>query len=95
MLGGKAGVLAVAEGLERWARRVPIVIDPVMVSTSGAALPSTRRRRRSVTRVLPLAALVTPNLLEAAALLGVRPAADGDEAKDRPRGCLRSAPARS
>ena len=83
MLGGEAGVLAVAEGLERWARRVPIVVDPVMVSTSGAALLEQGAEAALVTRLLPLAALVTPNLLEAAALLGVRPAADGGEAKEQ------------
>lgn len=83
MLGGEAGVLAVAEGLERWARRVPIVVDPVMVSTSGAALLEQGAEAALVTRLLPLAALVTPNLLEAAALLGVRPAAGEGEAREQ------------
>jgi hydroxymethylpyrimidine/phosphomethylpyrimidine kinase len=83
MLGGEAGVLAVAEGLERWARRVPIVVDPVMVSTSGAALLEQGAEAALVARLLPLAALVTPNLLEAGALLGVRPATDGGEAKEQ------------
>jgi hydroxymethylpyrimidine/phosphomethylpyrimidine kinase len=83
MLGGEAGVLAVAEGLERWARRVPIVADPVMVSTSGAALLEQGAEAALVARLLPLAVLVTPNLVEAAALLGVRPATDGGEAKEQ------------
>ncbi len=83
MLGGEAGVLAVAEGLERWARQVPIVLDPVMVSTSGAALLEKGAEAVLVARLLPLAALVTPNLLEAAALLGARLAADAGEAKEQ------------
>ena len=87
-------MLAVAEGLERWAQRVPIVVDPVMVSTSGAALLEQGAEAALVTRLLPLAALVTPNLLEAAALLASGPRA-GAKPGSRPRGCLRAVPARS
>ena len=83
MLGGEAGVLAVAEALERWARGIPIVIDPVMVSTSGSALLEKGAEAALVARLLPLAALVTPNLPEAAALLGAPPAAGAGEAKEQ------------
>ena len=50
---------------------VPLVVDPVMVASSGAQLLERRRgRRRSSTRLFPLATVVTPNLPEAVALAG-------------------------
>jgi hydroxymethylpyrimidine/phosphomethylpyrimidine kinase len=50
--------------------RLPLVVDPVMVSTSGAPLlkPSAVKTLRS--RLLPLATLITPNLQEAEILVG-------------------------
>jgi hydroxymethylpyrimidine/phosphomethylpyrimidine kinase len=83
MLGGESGVLAVAEGLERWARGTPIVVDPVMVSTSGSRLLEKGAEAALVARLFPLAALVTPNLLEAAALLNTQPARNGHEVKEQ------------
>jgi hydroxymethylpyrimidine kinase/phosphomethylpyrimidine kinase len=52
--------------------RPPLVVDPVMVATSGARLlkPSALRVLRQ--RLLPLATLVTPNLPEAEILVGRR-----------------------
>jgi hydroxymethylpyrimidine/phosphomethylpyrimidine kinase len=81
MLGGEAGVLAVAEGLERWAHGIPIVIDPVMVSSSGSLLLEKDAEAALIACLFPLAALITPNLLEAAALLGTRPAASESEVR--------------
>ncbi len=81
MLGGEAGVLAVAERLERLAHDIPIVIDPVMVSTSGSRLLEKDAEAALVACLFPLAALITPNLLEAAALLGAQPAASEGEAR--------------
>jgi len=55
-------------------KRPPLVVDPVMVSTSGTRLlgpPAVRLLRE---QLLPLAALVTPNLDETAVLVGKRPA---------------------
>ena len=83
MLGGEAGVLAVAEVLETHARGIPIVVDPVMVSTSGARLLEAGAETVLKTRLLPLAALVTPNLLEAAALLGAPVAGTVSEVKEQ------------
>ena len=53
------------------AGRVPLVVDPVMVATSGARLlkPSAIRLMRD--GLLPLATLVTPNLEEAGILAGM------------------------
>lgn len=55
---------------------IPAVVDPVMVATSGATLLAPEAIEAVRTRLIPLAALVTPNLDEAALLLG-RPARGG------------------
>jgi hydroxymethylpyrimidine/phosphomethylpyrimidine kinase len=72
----KTGMLAEA-GLVRLVARAirqngwgPLVVDPVMVSTSGARLLSTEAEEVVREDLLPLAALVTPNLDEAAILTG-------------------------
>lgn len=69
MLGSRALVACVAEALG--AQGPPLVVDPVMVATSGARLlePDAVEAYREV--LLPLAALATPNLDEAAVLLGI------------------------
>jgi hydroxymethylpyrimidine/phosphomethylpyrimidine kinase len=51
-------------------RRPPLVVDPVMIASSGAALVQNSTRATFVERLLPLAMLVTPNLDETGALLG-------------------------
>jgi len=50
--------------------RVPLVVDPVMVSTSGARLLQPLAIKLLKEDLLPIASLVTPNLLEAEILLG-------------------------
>lgn len=50
---------------------VPRVIDPVMVATSGATLLAADAVESLITRILPGAALVTPNLPESNVLLGL------------------------
>jgi hydroxymethylpyrimidine/phosphomethylpyrimidine kinase len=47
-----------------------LVVDPVMVSTSGARLLELDAVDTLVTRLFPLATVVTPNLAEAEALVG-------------------------
>ena len=69
MLSQPAVIDAVASGLERHRAR-NIVLDPVMVATSGDRLISEAAISRLRDRLLPLALTVTPNLPEAAALLG-------------------------
>ncbi len=61
----------VAAILEERAAKIPLVIDPVMVATSGDLLlqPAAIAAYRS--RLFPLATLVTPNMAEAAALTGL------------------------
>ncbi len=55
-----------------------IVVDPVMVSTSGARLLQEEAVTELTSRLLPLAALITPNIPEAEILAG-RPIASADE----------------
>src|SRR5438128_4078446 len=49
---------------------VPLVVDPVMVASSGARLLQEDAVEALVSRVFPLATVVTPNVLEAEALVG-------------------------
>ena len=51
-------------------RRVPLIVDPVMVATSGARLLKPAAVAYLQKELLPLAALVTPNVDEAAVLIG-------------------------
>ncbi len=72
----KTGMLAEARLVRLVARAIrengwaPLVVDPVMVSTSGARLLSTEAEEVVREDLLPLAGLVTPNLDEAAILTG-------------------------
>ena len=47
-----------------------MVCDPVMVATSGAKLIEDKTVATLVSRLFPLSTLITPNLREAAVLLG-------------------------
>jgi hydroxymethylpyrimidine/phosphomethylpyrimidine kinase len=59
---------AIVVGLDRW-KPDHIVLDPVMVATSGDRLLATDAVEAMRTRLIPRASLITPNLPEAAALL--------------------------
>src|SRR5205085_8787618 len=52
------------------AHRVPLVVDPVMVASSGARLLEEDAVDALVQELFPLATVVTPNLMEAEALAG-------------------------
>jgi hydroxymethylpyrimidine/phosphomethylpyrimidine kinase len=69
-LGDVAVVRAVARAAERF--QFPLVVDPVMVSKHGAALMEPDAVAALRDQLLPRAALVTPNLPEAEALVGGR-----------------------
>ncbi len=71
MLGDVAVIDAVCEVLERKARGVPLVIDPVIASTSGFRMLDAAAIAVVKQRLLPLAVLLTPNLPEAEALGGM------------------------
>ena len=69
MLSTTAIIRAVADRLR--AHRVErLVVDPVMLAKSGDPLLEPDARQALVEAILPLALVVTPNLLEAAALAG-------------------------
>ena len=72
------GRATVAERLSRY-RATPIVLDPVMVATSGDRLLKPDAIEAMRTKLMPLAAVVTPNLPEAAALLDAPEATSEDE----------------
>jgi hydroxymethylpyrimidine/phosphomethylpyrimidine kinase len=78
MLGNAGVVEAVAAGLARH-RHLPVVLDPVMVATSGDRLLTPDAVEALRRRLVPLALVVTPNLPEAAALLDASQAATEDE----------------
>ncbi len=68
MLFSRRTIDAVAAVLEE--RRVPLVVDPVLVASSGARLLAEDASAALVGRLFPLATVVTPNLAEAQALTG-------------------------
>jgi hydroxymethylpyrimidine/phosphomethylpyrimidine kinase len=70
MLADVATIDAVAEALDL-VGDAPVVVDPVMVAESGAILLDPAARSALVERILPRAAVATPNLLEARALSGL------------------------
>jgi hydroxymethylpyrimidine/phosphomethylpyrimidine kinase len=75
MVAQLATIDAIAAGLARWSPK-HVVLDPVMVATSGDRLLAADAVERLRTKLIPRAALITPNLPEAAALLDEPVAAD-------------------
>jgi hydroxymethylpyrimidine/phosphomethylpyrimidine kinase len=69
MLGSEEVVRAVA-GAVRSLGIGPLVVDPVLAASTGRPLLDPPALAALVAELLPLAALVTPNLTEAGALLG-------------------------
>ena len=74
----KTGMLAtadivhgVADRAGHWGPRVRLVVDPVFVSSSGRSLLTEEGKSALLKRLIPSAALVTPNIPEATALTGV------------------------
>jgi hydroxymethylpyrimidine/phosphomethylpyrimidine kinase len=87
LLPGSAAIRAIAAVLRRHPR-LPLVVDPVIGSTSGTRFLSTAALRELRRSLLPLATLLTPNRPEAEALVGPpRPAApSSSRAATRPAG---------
>jgi hydroxymethylpyrimidine/phosphomethylpyrimidine kinase len=78
----KTGMLASADTVAlvgRYAPRLPaLVVDPVLVSSTGRELFDAQTRHAYLTELFPYATVVTPNLDEAALLLG-RPVSTVDD----------------
>ena len=71
MLASTGVIETVARALERH-RPAHVVVDPVMIATSGAQLLAEDALDALRTRLLPLATVITPNLPEAELLVGWR-----------------------
>jgi hydroxymethylpyrimidine/phosphomethylpyrimidine kinase len=70
MLGDLTTIEAVARALDELDPQTPVVLDPVMVAESGAALLDPSAREGLVELLLPRAMVATPNVPEAMALAG-------------------------
>ncbi|HKO69454.1 MAG TPA: bifunctional hydroxymethylpyrimidine kinase/phosphomethylpyrimidine kinase [Bradyrhizobium sp.] len=68
MVAHAATIDAIAAGLARWSPKY-VVLDPVMVATSGDRLLPEEAVAALRTKLIPRASLITPNLPEVAALL--------------------------
>lgn len=78
MLSRSAIIAAVAERLAQHPA-IPVVLDPVMVATTGARLISADATGALIAQLLPRATLITPNLHESAVLIGENMATDEDD----------------
>ena len=81
MLGGAEAIETVARGLR--VRGLPLVLDPVMVAKSGDRLLPAAALDALRDHLLPMATLLTPNLPEAADLLGAKLAVTEAEMLDQ------------
>jgi len=73
----KIGMIATARMASDLARRietvkVPVILDPVLVASSGNRLADNEVAQVIKERLLPLVSIVTPNLFEAEVLTGIR-----------------------
>jgi hydroxymethylpyrimidine/phosphomethylpyrimidine kinase len=68
MVSRRTVIEAIVAGLQRWSPK-HVVLDPVMVATSGDRLLAPDAIEALRTKLIPRASLITPNLPEAAALL--------------------------
>jgi hydroxymethylpyrimidine/phosphomethylpyrimidine kinase len=78
MLADEPTIEAVVEALDL-VGEAAVVVDPVMVAESGAALLDPNAKAALIERILPLATVATPNLLEARELAGLGDAASARE----------------
>ena len=67
LLPSRMSIIAIAEIFKD--QTIPIVVDPVMIASTGASLLGENTSSILCARLLPIATLVTPNIPEACALL--------------------------
>jgi hydroxymethylpyrimidine/phosphomethylpyrimidine kinase len=84
MLGTVEVTMAVAQVLAELPPGIPVVVDPVMVSESGARLLDPDAQRALVEEILPRATVLTPNLPEARVLAGAQAGAPPASASSSP-----------
>jgi hydroxymethylpyrimidine/phosphomethylpyrimidine kinase len=89
MLGSPETVEGVVAALALTFHKAPVVVDPVMVAESGAALLDAETKERLIIRLLPMATVVTPNIPEARVLTG---AGEGVGQEELARGVLALGP---
>ena len=87
MVAQHASIDAIAAGLTRWSPS-HVVLDPVMVATSGDRLLAPDAVDALRRKLIPRASVITPNLPEAAALLDEAVAATEAEVEDQGRRLL-------
>jgi len=78
---GALGTAAIVEAVAACSIECPLVVDPVMIGKHGASLMNSAARDALRRLLLPRAALITPNLHEAAELAGM-PVEDLDQMKE-------------
>ena len=83
MLANTELIEATADTLEAYASDIPLVLDPVMVATSGSRLLDIEAERLLAQRLLPQATLVTPNLPEASVMTGLPVGSDPLQLADK------------
>ncbi|MHB8813454.1 MAG: bifunctional hydroxymethylpyrimidine kinase/phosphomethylpyrimidine kinase [Steroidobacteraceae bacterium] len=91
MLGTGVTVSAVADSLAHSLARggaIPIVLDPVLLSSSGGVLLDEEGRAEMRARLFPLAAVLTPNIPEAASLCAMPPASSREALLEQARALL-------
>lgn len=71
MVSSEEIIKVIADRLIYW-KAENIVLDPVMVSTSGSNLMESSASKALVNELLPVASIITPNLQEAEALSGIK-----------------------
>lgn len=69
MVSNKAIISIIADKLQEYEAR-NIVLDPVMIATSGSKLLNDDAMEMLITKLLPLATIITPNIPEAECLCG-------------------------
>jgi hydroxymethylpyrimidine/phosphomethylpyrimidine kinase len=87
MVSERTVIEAIVAGLRRWSPR-HVVLDPVMVATSGDRLLAPDAIEALRFKLIPRAALVTPNLPEAAALLDEQIASSQSQIESQGKGLL-------
>lgn len=93
----KIGMLATSEIIHTVTaclkdKKVPVVLDPVMIAKSGDALLENEAIETLRKHLLPLATLLTPNLPEAAVLLGAKDATTIEQMEKQGRNLLAMGP---